>query len=318
MKTKKNVKKGSSSSDPSKNIKKKSSRTYEKKALSVFLSGVMAITATASFTGNSKAEVKIEQKDHPSYSILDGSIQTSTVYQGPVMVPQATEAFVGDVALKGYAQPNATVIVTVNGNKQEVVASTSGFFTAVVPALKATDVVTYQAKIGDKLSVVAKHVVAVRTTVTGTQYDTAMLGGTTIQNKGFFVDGATDSRYFRMNLYTHAFSEPYLVFVGGKMYLQVSPEIAPYIEKIEFSRDGFGVSEAKYTATLNTTELPGVPGVYELPLLSSQSGWMVDAFAVDKLAWFKFYVKKDTPKEITDNGFLLNTWARKRLLIDYS
>ena len=110
-----------------------------------------------------------------------------------------------------------------------------------------------------------------------------------------------------------AATEPYFAYLDGKMYYKVNKEAAPYIEAVRVR--GFTnilpYWNGPHNATLDTTELPGVPGVYTTAITTSKGGWVIDSGADRKYDQFLFYLKDNTPDEILTKGITVDTWARE-------
>nr|ACA52029.1 surface anchor protein [Lactobacillus jensenii] len=91
------------------------------------------------------------------------------------------------------------------------------------------------------------------------------------------------------------------------MFYQIDPALAPYIDKIVFSRALLSDGEA----TKDTSnEVPGATNVWTSGVLTTQNGPIRAALAGSTSSTYKIYLKADTPNSILSKPLSFTMWAR--------
>lgn len=128
-----------------------------------------------------------------------------------------------------------------------------------------------------------------------------------LANRGFKYDDAKHESYIELNLALGLLSEAYLDLNNAKMFYQIDPALAPYIDKIVFSRALLSDGEA----TKDTSnEVPGATNVWTSGVLTTQNGPIRAALAGSTSSTYKIYLKADTPNSILSKPLSFTMWAR--------
>ncbi|MDO5714436.1 MAG: InlB B-repeat-containing protein, partial [Tissierellia bacterium] len=237
------------------------------------------------------------------------------IYEDNIKPPVIEPIEAGNTQIKGVADPSGDLYLSINGSpesKVEVTYDVNGNFTYEIPALTAGQTIkarTVKVVEGlEKTSPTQTFYVYAKEGVKGKGWHTAIVSGTSFTDSGYFEEGV--NKYLKVRMYSYAVSEPYLVLLNSKMYLQVDPDVAEYIEKITVQPVGLGNYEERELVK-NTTEIPGADNVWETPIVSSENGFIIDALVGSKNADMRIYLKPETPQEIIEKGIAVRTWARK-------
>ena len=225
--------------------------------------------------------------------------------------PTVSEVFVGDTAIKGKTRANAQVVLYKGDNQVQTTSADAegGFTFNLTNAVSEKDNYSVQAEVDGSQSekTVISPIVHSNTKPLANERNAYTPFDVSLANRGFKYDDAKHESYIELNLALGLLSEAYLDLNNAKMFYQIDPALAPYIDKIVFSRALLSDGEA----TKDTSnEVPGATNVWTSGVLTTQNGPIRAALAGSTSSTYKIYLKADTPNSILSKPLSFTMWAR--------
>ncbi len=281
----------------------------------IFLSAV-ELNSKQVYAADTNNETAAQSSSNEVSSSSDTSTETAQEEKSQstnifISKPTINEVFVGDKLIKGTTKANAQVILYNGSSKvQTISADTTGAFTFnLTNAVSDSDSYSVQVEVDGSQSAKTdiKPITRSNTKPLANERNAYTAYDVSLANRGFKYDEDRHESYVELDLSLGLLSEAYLDLNNAKMFYQIDPALAPYIDKIVFTRPLLSDGEA----TKDTSnEVPGASNVWTSGVLTTQNGPVRAALAGPASSTYKIYLKANTPDSVLSKPLTFTMWAR--------